>query len=68
MRKINLILIVLLIIGLMIVSGCSEITKVTDPCKSAFEDCNYGCGDGLLNKVCKEKCSYDYRKCQEGKQ
>lgn len=35
-----------------------------DPCVRAFEECNYECGEGLLSTVCKEKCSYDYRKCK----
>jgi len=35
-----------------------------DPCVRAFDECNYDCGEGILSSVCKEKCSYDYRKCK----
>jgi hypothetical protein len=65
MKKILFSLLMIIILLSLILTGCSEISKVTDPCKSAFEDCNYGCGDGILNKVCKEKCTYDYNKCKE---
>ncbi len=61
------IIISLIVLILFLVAGCSEITKVSDPCKSAFENCNYNCGDGILSSVCKEKCTYQYNKCQEGK-
>lgn len=56
-------LIVLCIISLLLISGCSEIS---DPCKSQFEDCNYDCGDGILSSICKEKCTYQYNNCKEG--
>ena len=55
-------LFIILLIGLLLVSGCSEIS---DPCKSKFEDCNYNCGDGILSSVCKEKCTYQYNDCRE---
>ncbi len=49
---------------LFFISGCSEISKVTDKCKTAFEDCKYSCGDGILSSICKEKCTYQYDKCK----
>ncbi len=55
-------LMLFLMISLLLVGGCAEIS---DPCKSQFENCNYGCGEGWLSGACKEKCSYDYRQCQE---
>jgi len=63
--KMKYLLLISLLVGLFLISGCSELS---DPCKSAFENCNYSCGDGILNSICKEKCTYDYNKCQEGKQ
>lgn len=51
----------------LILSSCSEITKVIDPCKGEFEDCKYGCGEGWLSGACKEKCTYDYNKCNKEK-
>ena len=49
---------ILLLAGLML-TGC------VDECKNTFEDCNYSCGEGLLSKLCKEKCTYDYNQCKE---
>jgi len=66
MKKVLLSVLIVLLLFSFILTGCSEISKATDPCKSAFEDCNYDCGEGLLNKLCKEKCTYDYNKCNEG--
>lgn len=57
-------LIIFLFIVLFFISGCSEISKITDKCKTAFEDCKYSCGDGILSSICKEKCTYQYDKCK----
>lgn len=38
--------------------------RYIDPCEKAFNECNHACGEGFLNSICKEKCSYDYRKCK----
>lgn len=35
-----------------------------DPCERQLNQCNHGCGEGIFNSICKEKCSYDYRKCR----
>jgi hypothetical protein len=56
-------LIVLLILGAIIFTVVSS--GVFDACKNKLKDCNYGCGEGLLASICKEKCAYDYRVCNE---
>lgn len=38
---------------------------VKDPCEKEFEDCNYACGDGFLNSLCKSGCTKQYRECKE---
>lgn len=58
-------MLVFIIIALFLLMGCTEIKKVADPCRSAFEDCNYSCGEGVLSSICKEKCTYDYNTCRE---
>lgn len=68
MNKTTTLSFLLLILVALLVSSCSEISTITDPCKSEFEDCKYSCGEGILNKICKEKCTYDYNKCQEEKE
>lgn len=45
-------------------SSGGGVSRIVDPCQSAFDSCNNGCGDGWLAGACKEKCSYDYRKCE----
>lgn len=61
------IIILLLLLGIaayfIISSGALE--KAVDPCEREFQDCNHACGEGILSSVCKEKCSYDYRRCKE---
>ena len=61
-----LIIILLLLLGVatyfIIQSGAVE--QVIDPCEKAFQDCNHGCGEGILNSVCKESCSYNYGQCK----
>ena len=60
------IVILLIIIGIgayiFIQSGALE--RAIDPCEKEFNNCNHGCGSGILSSVCKEKCSYDYRRCK----
>ncbi|MBS3155402.1 hypothetical protein J4404_02800 [Candidatus Woesearchaeota archaeon] len=63
MNKIIVMAVLLLVLTLF--TGCTEIKKVVDPCASAFEDCKYGCGTGILSSVCKEVCTYDYNKCKQ---
>jgi len=51
------------IIGLLLVVllfGCATL----DPCKSQFEECNYGCGEGNLSGVCKDACALQYAECK----
>lgn len=35
-----------------------------DPCEREFNSCNHECGEGILSSICKEKCTYDYKKCK----
>ncbi len=51
-------------IGAFILISSGTLEKAIDPCEREFSDCNHSYGEGLLNSVCKEKCSYDYRKCK----
>lgn len=67
MNKLTRSLVVVLLISLIFITGCSKIDEVTDKCKLTFEDCNYNCGEGILNSICKEKCTYQYNKCVEEK-
>lgn len=59
-----ILVIVLLAIGAFILIQSGVISKAIDPCEREFSDCNHGCGEGILNSICKEKCSYDYRVCK----
>lgn len=63
-KKISIILLIL-ILSVVFISGCSAVTKVVDPCKGEFDECNYNCGQGLLSSICKEKCTYEYSRCKE---
>jgi hypothetical protein len=56
---------VILAIGAFILIQSGVIEKAIDPCERQFSDCNHGCGEGILNSICKEKCSYDYRSCED---
>jgi hypothetical protein len=56
--------IILLVIGAVVLIQSGIIQKAFDPCEKEFSNCNYGCGEGLLNSLCKEKCSFDYRSCE----
>ena len=63
-----IIIILLILLGLAVFFIFSQmsgnvISQVVDPCERQFNECNYGCGEGILSSVCKEKCSYDYRRC-----
>ena len=60
-----LILLILLGIAAYIIIQSGILEEVLDPCEKEFDDCNHACGEGILNKICKEKCSYDYRRCKE---
>lgn len=46
--------------------GEKAIGRVVDPCEREFNSCNHECGEGILSSICKEKCSYSYRKCKGG--
>ncbi len=61
-----IILLILLGIGASIIIQSGALEKAVDPCAKQLESCNYGCGEGLFNSICKEKCSYDYRNCKGG--
>ena len=58
-----IILLILLGIAAFFIINSGALKTAIDPCEKAFQDCNHGCGSGMLSSVCKEKCSYDYRKC-----
>jgi hypothetical protein len=58
--------IVLLVTGAFVLIQSGVIQRAFDPCEKTFSDCNHGCGEGILNSICKEKCSYDYRICEDG--
>lgn len=64
MKKLFLIIMLVVLFLSLILTSCSEVSRVTDPCKREFDDCNYGCGDGVFSSVCKEMCTYDYNKCK----
>jgi len=59
-----IILLLLLGIGAYIIIQSGALEKAIDPCEKSFQDCNHACGEGILNSICKEKCSYDYRSCK----
>ncbi len=61
-----IILLILLGVAAFFIINSGALEKVVDPCEREFSDCNHACGEGLLSSVCKEKCSYDYRKCKNG--
>ncbi len=61
-----IIILLLLGIGAYVLISSGTLEKAVDPCEREFSDCNHACGEGLLSSVCKEKCSYDYRKCKNG--
>lgn len=47
-----------------LLGGGGKIASVVDPCEREFNSCNHACGEGILNSICKEKCSYEYRQCR----
>lgn len=59
-----IILLILLGIGAYIIIQSGALGKAVDPCEREFSECNHACGTGILSSVCKEKCSYDYRRCK----
>jgi len=59
-----IILLILLGVAAYFIVQSGALEKAIDPCKKQLDECNYGCGEGILNSVCKEKCSYDYRSCK----
>ena len=63
-----IILILLILLGLAVyfIFQSGAVEEAIDPCERQFQDCNHGCGEGILSSVCKEKCSYDYRRCKNG--
>jgi len=60
----TIVLIILLVIATAIIIRSGAFEKAINPCEKEFSDCNYGCGEGILNSICKEKCTYDYGVCQ----
>lgn len=59
-----IILLILLGIGAYIIIQSGAFEKAIDPCEREFQECNHACGTGILSSICKEKCSYDYRRCK----
>jgi len=58
-----LVVLILLLFGAFVLIQSGVIHRAIDPCEKQFSDCNHGCGEGILNSICKEKCSFDYRSC-----
>ncbi len=61
---------VLIILGGIIAAGLyfyqqGTVETLVDPCEKEFNECNHECGEGWFSGACKEKCSYDYRKCRK---
>lgn len=61
-----IILLILLGIGAYIIIQSGALEKATDPCKKQFEECNYQCGEGFLNSICKSGCTEIYQECKNG--
>jgi len=61
-----IIILILLAIGGYILFKSGAVINAIDPCESNFQQCNHGCGEGILSSICKEKCSYQYRSCKNG--
>lgn len=61
---IGVVILIILLIAIGIGAYFVISSGMLDPCKSKLQECNYGCGEGILNSICKEKCSYDYRSCE----
>ncbi len=61
-----IILFILLFVGSVVLVQSGVVKRIIDPCERVFTDCNHGCGEGILSSICKEKCSYDYRICEDG--
>ncbi len=59
-----IILLILLGIAAFVIIQSGAFQQAVDPCEKQFQDCNHGCGEGILNSVCKEGCSYNYRNCK----
>ena len=59
-------LIILLLISIFLVSGCTVSSplypkeQAKNTAKAEFDECNQRCGDGILNSICKEGCTYQY--------
>lgn len=74
---ISIVLIFLLIIGIILfvvylvqegaLSSGGGISKIIDPCETAFDNCNRDCGEGWGSGLCKTGCTYDYNKCKENR-
>lgn len=60
-----IILLILLGIAVYFIIQSGAVEKAVDPCEREFQDCNHDCGEGILSSICKEKCSYEYRRCKE---
>lgn len=60
----TVILVILLGIAAFVIVQSGAFERAIDPCEKELSDCNHSCGEGILNSICKEKCTYDYRECQ----
>jgi len=58
-------LIILLVIATFFIIQSGAFERAIDPCEKELSDCNHSCGEGILNSICKEKCTYDYRACED---
>jgi len=64
MKKLLLLGLSVLILSLLLVSGCVDV-QVKESCESIFDDCNYSCGEGIGNSICKTGCTNDFNNCKE---
>ena len=59
-----IIILLLLGIGGYVLFKSGAVSEALDPCESRFNECNHGCGEGILSSLCKEKCTYNYNSCR----
>lgn len=55
---------VILLMTVVLMGGCAAVQQL-DPCEREYADCVHDCGEGILNDLCKEKCTYDRNQCQK---
>lgn len=64
--RIENIAILIVLATIVLISGCTSPSlkspkeQAQEQARESFDQCNYQCGEGILNSLCKEKCTYDY--------